>query len=345
MIKKLFPIRKICLLLILSLLMLSVFGCDVLINNSAMNDGTQISEGTNGASEEKLEETEETTIETIIPKNTTDKILVSELPVDFSAPYATYSIINTGAAVFYKQNTDYIKKDSDKNYVEPKGLVVAVNAGHGTKGGANIKVFSHPDHSPKAAGGTTEKGEILSMAVSDGTTLNDGMREAKANLIIAQRLKDKLLTAGYDVLMIRDGDDVQLDNIARTSLANKYADCHVAIHFDYTTSDKGIFYITPTTVESYLNMEPLRSNRENIDALGKSLIEAFRDIGEKIWKDKGILYGDLTQLSYSTNASVDIELGDRATILTEEKIERLAEGLKNGIENYLKVYSEAKNEE
>lgn len=282
-------------------------------------------------------EAETTTIETTVAKNTTDKILISEVPVDFSEPYATFSIINSGVAIMYKQNVDYIKKDDDKDYVEPKGLVVAINAGHGTKGGSHIKTFSHPDMTPKVSGGTTAKGEILSIAVSDGTTLNDGTKEAVANLKVANKLKEKLLKEGFDVLMIRDGDDVQLDNIARTVIANKYADCHIAIHFDTTTNDKGIFYVTPSTNEAYQNMEPLKSNKENIVAFGNCLIEAFRERGEKIWKDKGILYGDLTQLSFSTNASVDIELGDKATVLTDEKIERFAEGLKVGIMNYMEL--------
>lgn len=58
---------------------------------------------------------------------------------------------------------------------------------------------------------------------------------------MAKVLKDKLLSAGYDVLMIRDGEDVQLDNIARSVIANNAADCHIALHWDSTTSNKGAF--------------------------------------------------------------------------------------------------------
>ena len=54
----------------------------------------------------------------------------------------------------------------------------------------------------------------------------------------------------------------------------------------------------------------------------------------KIWKDKGELQGDLTQISYSTNASVDIELGDKATTFTEEKINLFVDGIRIGIDNY-----------
>lgn len=277
---------------------------------------------------ESIESIKEETAETIVENNVEngEKYTTEKVYIDFSAPYATYSIINDGYAVLYK-----LDKDRVSNY---KNKTIAVNAGHGTKGGASIKTFAHPDFSPKYTGGTNAAGSILSSAVSAGMTFENGMTEANANLVVAYKLKDKLLDAGYSVLMIRENDDCRLDNIARTVIANVNSDAHIAIHFDSTNSDKGIFYIVPYNDERYLNMEPLKSNAKNIKKLGDSVIEAFRDMGEKIWKDKGTLQGDLTQLSFSTNASIDIELGDRKTILTAEKADTFAEGIKRGIDIY-----------
>lgn len=245
--------------------------------------------------------------------------------LDMSFPYATYSIINDGFAILYKVN---------ENRGDNKNITIAVNAGHGTKGGASLKTFSHPDFSPKVSGGTNAKGEILSTAVSAGTTFTNGMTEANANLVVAALLKEKLLNDGYSVLMIRENDDCRLDNIARTVLANEYADAHIAIHFDSTDTDKGIFYIVPYNDEAYLNMEPLKSNISRIKKLGDSVVESFREMNEKIWKNKGTLQGDLTQLSFSTNASIDIELGDKKTNVTMERAEVFAEGIKKGIDKY-----------
>ena len=45
---------------------------------------------------------------------------------------------------------------------------------------------------------------------------------------MAEILRDALLDEGFDVLMIRDEEDVQLDNVARTVMANNIADCHIA---------------------------------------------------------------------------------------------------------------------
>lgn len=248
-----------------------------------------------------------------------------QIKLDLSAPYATYSVINDGSATLYK---------ADRRNDNYKNITIAVNAGHGTIGGSKFKTFSHPDFSPKVVTGTTKEGEVLSYAISEGTVFLNGMTEANANLAVAYALKDRLLNDGYSVLMIRTDDNCRLDNIARTVIANENADAHIAIHFDSTSSDKGVFYIAPYENEKYLSMEPLKSNAARINELGTSIIDAYKEMGEKVWRDRGIMYGDLTQISFSTNASVDIELGDKKTELTLEKLETLAEGLKRGIDKY-----------
>lgn len=48
--------------------------------------------------------------------------------------------------------------------------------------------------------------------------------------------------------MIRESDDVQLDNVARTVIANNAADCHIALHWDSTSSNKGAFYMSVPNV-------------------------------------------------------------------------------------------------
>lgn len=255
-----------------------------------------------------------------------------EIRMDDTFLYATYSVIYEGSAKLYKVG---------KNVPNYKGKTIAINAGHGTKNGELYKTFSHPDFSPKVAGGTTTEGNVLSFAISEGTRFLDGGREDEANLMIAILLKDKLLKDGYSVLMIREDNNSSLDNIARCVIANEYSDAHVAIHFDSTTNDKGIFYVIPKNYGNYLNMEPLKSNYDNIIKLGQSIIEAYRSLEMKIWKSSGTLDGDLTLFSYSVVPCVNIELGDRATVFTEEKINKLVDGLKLGIDMFFNDESQS----
>lgn len=233
--------------------------------------------------------------------------------------YAEFSKINSGSAVLYK--TTAAKK---------KNKTVCVNAGHGTKGGSSVKTQCHPDGTAKVTGGTTKAGAISAVAVSSGMTFLDGTPESRVTLSMAKILKDKLLQAGYDVLMIRESDDVQLDNIARTVIANNNADCHIALHWDSTESDKGAFYMSVPNHSTYRTMEPVASHWEQHHELGNALIGGLRNAGVKIYSG-GSMEMDLTQTSYSTIPSVDIELGDKKSDYSETTLSKLGDGLVDGV--------------
>lgn len=236
--------------------------------------------------------------------------------------YADFSKIYSGAAVLYRSEA-----------ANRKGKVVAVNAGHGTKGGSNVKTKCHPDGTPKVTGGTTGAGATTAVAVSGGMTFADGTSEAKVTLAMAKVLKEKLLARGYDVLMIRESDDVQLDNVARTVIANNAADCHIALHWDSTSSNKGAFYMAVPNVSSYRSMEPVASHWKEHHALGDSLIAGLKGAGVKIFSE-GSMGMDLTQTSFSTVPSIDIELGDKASDHSASTLDNLGTGLADGVDRF-----------
>ena len=245
-----------------------------------------------------------------------------EITLNPSWKYAEFSKINSGAAVLYRTEA-----------ASPKGITICVNAGHGTKGGASVKTQCHPDGTPKVTGGTTGAGATSAAAVSGGMTFADGTPESKVTLSMAKILKDKLLAAGYDVLMIRESDVVQLDNIARTVIANNASDCHIALHWDSTTNNKGAFYMSVPNVESYRSMEPVKSHWQQHNALGESLVAGLKGAGVKIFSG-GSMAMDLTQTSFSTVPSVDIELGDKASDHSSATLATLADGLVAGVNQY-----------
>lgn len=238
--------------------------------------------------------------------------------------YADHSKINTGAAVLYRA-----PEESGS-----KGIIIGVNAGHGTAGGAKVKTLCHPDGSAKTTGGSTAAGATEAAAVSGGMTFQDGTPERTVTLQMAQILRDKLLASGYDVLMLRDGEDVQLDNVARTVICNNVVDCHIALHWDSGDGknyDKGCFYISvPEVLKS---MEPVASHWQQHDALGADLVEGLRGQGATIY-GKGNMSIDLTQTSYSTIPSVDMELGNAYSDHSDAILDQLAEGLLQGINVY-----------
>ena len=244
-----------------------------------------------------------------------------QITLDPSWTYADHSKINSGAAVLYKAAENR------------KEIVVGVNAGHGTSGGTKVKTLCHPDGSAKVTGGTTAAGATEGVAVSSGMTFNDGTLESSVTLRMAQILKEKLLAAGYDVLMLRDGDDVQLDNVARTVICNNAADCHIALHWDGDglSYDKGCFYIS--VPDGLKSMEPVASHWSEHNALGSALVEGLRAQGAKI-HGGGSMSIDLTQTSYSTIPSVDMELGNACSDDSDSALELLGDGLVQGVNSY-----------
>lgn len=246
----------------------------------------------------------------------------TEVGLNSSLQYAEFSKINSGKAVLYKSTAE-----------NRKNKTIGLNAGHGTAGGGSVKTLCHPDGSAKVTGGTTAAGATTAAAVSAGMTFADGTPEASVTLRMAQILKERLLAEGYDVLMLRDGEDVQLDNIARTVLANNYADCHISLHWDSTSSDKGCFFMSVPSNERYRSMEPVTSHWQQHNSLGEALVEGLRGAGNKIFSS-GAMEMDLTQTSYSTVPSVDIELGDKGSSHSEDTLNRLADGLVAGIHAY-----------
>lgn len=233
--------------------------------------------------------------------------------------FAEFSEIHTGTVKLYKKYED--------------GKTIAVNAGHGTMGGSDVQTLCHPDGTPKVTGGSTAAGATYATAVSGGTTMLDGTPEAAVTLKLAETVKEKLLENGYNVLMIREEEDVQLDNIARSVFANENADCHLALHYDSTENDKGFFYISVPDVSSYIDMEPVSSHWKEHERLGESILDGMKEAEVKIFGE-GKVALDLTQTSYSKVPSVDLEVGDRGSEVSEEKLEQIADGIVLGLQKF-----------
>lgn len=252
----------------------------------------------------------------------------TELSFDKNWKYASFSKIHKDKVRLYRTSSE-----------SPKNIVVCVNAGHGTGGGEEVKTQCHPDGSAKIVSGTTKAGQKEAFAVSSGMTFPDGMSESDVTLSLAKIVKKKLLADGYDVLMIRESEDSQLDNIARCLFANVYADCHVSLHYDSTSDDKGAFFLSVPDDASYRSMEPVRTFYMAHLDFGHSLIEGLEKKDVKIFKD-GTMPMDLTQTSYSRVPSVDIEVGDAGSDYGEAAQTKIADGILEGLHIYFEKESE-----
>lgn len=325
--------KKIFAILVSCVLLISLFGCGAKkdeIKTTTQQETTVTETTTQEVSKETststtaVSTTEEEAADEVGDETTTQKKLEGIVPEkkvikwNDNWEYAKFSKIHTDSATLY-----YAKENR-------KNITICVNAGHGTKGGSSKKTQCHPDGTPKVTGGSTSKGSVYATSINEGMQFKSGLAEPKATLSLAILLKDKLLASGYDVLMVRESDDAQLDNIARTVMANNNADCHIALHYDSTSNDKGLFFIGVPMVKSYLNMEPVKSHYKDHLRFGKSVVEGAKQNEVKIFSN-GEMKLDLTQTSYSTVPSIDVEVGDRGSDTSKKTQSQIADGIVNGI--------------
>ena len=80
-------------------------------------------------------------------------------------------------------------------------------------------------------------------------------------------------------------------------------------------------------------MEPVSSLWEQHNALGESILEGRRIAGVKIYSN-GNIPMDLTQTSYSTVPSMDVEVGDRGSDYSEATLNKIADGVVEGVKVY-----------
>ena len=247
-----------------------------------------------------------------------------KVSMDSSWEFYDYTKINSGQAVYYRATGT------------PKNICVAVGAGHGTKGGMSQKTQSHPDGTAMVTSGSNSG--TTSWCVSTGTDHADKTPEAKLTLRMAQLLKEMLLKEGYDVLMIRDGDDVQLDNLSRTVMANNVADVFIALHMNDTS--KALFTMPPATKESYKKMYPVSVHFEDSWDLANAIVQGWKDTGCKDEITHGGTMGfDLTQTSYSTIPTTDIELIGKSEDHSDDTFSRRLQGVSQGLNTFFQSHS------
>lgn len=238
--------------------------------------------------------------------------------MDESWDYADYTAIHNDGVTLHRAQENR------------KEIVIAIDPGHGTTGAEGKKMYCHPDQSVKTTGGSTAAGAVQANAQSSGMTFRDGTGEGIINLKVSRLVMSSLLESGYDVLMLRDSEKIELDLLARTLIANHYADCHISLHFDGDNLDydKGAFYIA--VPDGIKDMPPVDSMWRDDDRLGECIIQGLNDNGVKIYND-GKLKIDLMQTSYSSIPSVDIELGNQCSDVGDNALQQLANGVLAGI--------------
>ena len=204
------------------------------------------------------------------------------------------------------------------------------------------KIYIDPGHQSRANGGLEQVGPGSSakkMKVTGGCSgAATGIPEYKFNLVMGKKLREALLDKGYDVVMSRTKNDVNISNVERAKKGNKSgADICVRIHSDSVddSSVRGVSVLYPSTANPY----PIKKQAKKSKKLAKLLLDEYcKATGIK---SRGIVVrNDLSGTNWSKIPTVLIECGFQSNpaedrLLNDPDMQKkMVKGMVNGIDKY-----------
>lgn len=228
-----------------------------------------------------------------------------------------------------EENRDALQEevisDDAENDLSMKGKLIVIDAGHQAR--------ANNEKEPIGPGASEMKAKV-----TGGTSgVVSGLSEAELNLQVAQKLRDELIARGYDVIMCRESNDVDMSNAERAAVANdNQADAFVRIHANGSENSgaEGMMTICQTASNPY-NANMYEQSKALATDILDAMVLATGAKKEYVWETdtmSGINWSKvpmtIVEMGYMTNPKED------QLLATEEYQRKIVVGIANGLDAF-----------